>query len=297
VRGHIRTVKPELFSDEALWDMSQETGLPLLQAFVGIWCFADREGRFEWRARALKSLILPYWEGDFARVLDALERGRYVVRYEVDGKAYGYVRSWHKHQRPNHREEASALPEPPVTTPCSPRDDAASTARSPVSGSARGERKGTEGNGTEGSAAPARGERPPPSSPEAVTEIRRVDPRIGSGGVARTVTMPGPEPSESYLAHCVGAGVSPDQARSTWSHYFGAGLPQGGVERLDWWLCQRAKERATSQARASPRANAGPPPPKGKPAAQGIAEWRAQEAELARQADIEMGRVPRGGAG
>ena len=37
MRGHIRTVKPELFSDEALWDLAQETGLPLLQAFVGIW--------------------------------------------------------------------------------------------------------------------------------------------------------------------------------------------------------------------------------------------------------------------
>src|SRR3972149_5885165 len=89
--GRIRTVKPEIFSDEKLWDLSLETGLPLLQAFEGLWCYADREGRFEWRPRALKTLILPYWEGDFVRALEALERGRYVVRYVVDGQVFGYV--------------------------------------------------------------------------------------------------------------------------------------------------------------------------------------------------------------
>jgi hypothetical protein len=53
------------------------------------------------------------------------------------------------------------------------------------------------------------------------------------------------------------AGVGPEQARSTWAHYWGAGLPSGGVERLTPWLVQRAKERATQLARASPRVSAG----------------------------------------
>ena len=236
---------------------------------------------------------MPYWDGDFARVLEALERGRYVVRYEVDGKAYGYVRSWHKHQRPNHREEASALPEPPVATPCPPCDDRAPTGQPPVHDTARGEGNGRERKGTEGSAAPTRGRPPPePSSPEAVTEVRR----IGSGGVARTLSLPSEQPPREYLDDAVMRGISREQAASTWEHYWGAGLPQGGVERLHDWLLKRAKERANAQARASPRSAGGTPPPKGKPAAQAIADWEAQEAELARQADIEMGRVPRGGA-
>jgi DNA-binding transcriptional ArsR family regulator len=71
---------------------------------------------------------------------------------------------------------------------------------------------------------------------------------------SRTHTMPGPEPSETYLADCVMAGVKPDQARSTWAHYFGAGLPLGGVERLEWWLVQRAKERQDQLARAPVKA-------------------------------------------
>jgi hypothetical protein len=52
------------------------------------------------------------------------------------------------------------------------------------------------------------------------------------------------------------AGVSREQARSTWEHYWGAGLPSGGVERLNPWLVKRAKERSTTLARASPTARA-----------------------------------------
>jgi hypothetical protein len=70
----------------------------------------------------------------------------------------------------------------------------------------------------------------------------------GFGGVARTYTMPGEEPPPEYLDEAVMAGVSRVQAISTWKHYFGAGLPERGVERLHAWLCQRAKERAVATA-------------------------------------------------
>lgn len=116
MKGRIRTVKPELFTDERLWDLGEETGLPVLQAFAGLWCFADREGRFEWRPRALKTLILPYWAGDFAAVMDALAKASFLVAYEVDGKAYGCVRNFRKHQLVNQREAKSELPEPPQCT-------------------------------------------------------------------------------------------------------------------------------------------------------------------------------------
>lgn len=156
--GRIRTVKPEIFSDEKLWDLSQETGLPLLQAFEGLWCYSDREGRFEWRPRALKTLILPYWEGDFAEALEALERGRYVVRYLVDGQAFGYVRGFAKHQRVNPREQASILPAPPVLTRANPEQAPVPEPSPPVDYPARGEGKGRElegkGVGTELARAP-----------------------------------------------------------------------------------------------------------------------------------------------
>ena len=110
--GRIRTVKPELFLDEELWELAEETGLPIVQAFVGMFCYADREGRFEWRPRTLKSVILPYWSGDFSRVLDALESRRFLVRYRCGEREYGYVRTFARHQVINNRERPSEIPPP-----------------------------------------------------------------------------------------------------------------------------------------------------------------------------------------
>lgn len=116
MKPRIRSVKPELLQDENLWDLGVETGWPVLQVFVGLWCYADREGRFEWRPRALRPLLLPYWDGGdtaFAALLDALARARFIVRYEVDGKSYGYVRTFLEHQVINAREAQSTIPPPP----------------------------------------------------------------------------------------------------------------------------------------------------------------------------------------
>ncbi len=130
------------------------------------------------------------------------------------------------------------------------------------------ERDGTGTNQGMGPVPPRDGtgtKKGPEAVSEADPESRRADPeRARARGltgafeaVARTFTMPGETPTESYLAACVMAGVKPAQARSTWSHYFGAGLPQGGVERLEAWLVQRAAEKQTAStkapARASPR--------------------------------------------
>ncbi len=115
MRPRIRSVKPDIFHDEQLWALGESTGMPILQGFEGLWCYADREGRFEWRPLALKSLILPYWSGDFAALLDALTGAGMVVKYVIDGRAFGWVRTFHKHQSANAREPASILPPPPDT--------------------------------------------------------------------------------------------------------------------------------------------------------------------------------------
>jgi len=68
--------------------------------------------------------------------------------------------------------------------------------------------------------------------------------------VTRVFSLPNREPTKEYLDEALMRGVSLAQAKSTWEHYFGAGLPERGVERLVDWLCMRAKERANSQAKA-----------------------------------------------
>ncbi|MEY4548967.1 MAG: hypothetical protein RL685_5162 [Pseudomonadota bacterium] len=103
---------------------------------------------------------------------------------------------------------------------------------------------------------PANDAGPSPTVPTAtpnsqVPSITRITP----SGVVRTLTMPSPEPTPSYLAECVIAGVKPEQARSTWTHYWTEGLPERGVERLEGWLVKQAKERQQRHTKVEPRAS------------------------------------------
>ena len=149
--SRIRTVKPELFQHDGLFDAEVAAGLPLRLAFVGLFTQCDRSGRFKWRPRFLKLQVMPYDAVDFGSVLDALHAGGWLVRYGVDG-AFGSIPTWNDHQRPNGREADSVLPSPedaPETVAITsdstrqPRVDHASSTRH---GSARGEGEG-EGEG------------------------------------------------------------------------------------------------------------------------------------------------------
>lgn len=148
--ARIRTIKPEFFLHEELYDSEAATGLPLRLAFAGLWTQADREGRFVWRPRKLKTQILPYDDIDFDLVLDALHRFGFIAKYTVDGEAFGYIPSWSNHQTVNVREPESKIP--------APQDDMPSTIPVPYRNIpaqdenifARVEGKGREGKGKEG---------------------------------------------------------------------------------------------------------------------------------------------------
>jgi hypothetical protein len=110
----IRTVKPDLFGHDDLYDAEKRSGLPLRLAFIGLFTVADREGRFKWRPREMKRHVLPYDDLDFKDVLTALYEARFIGRYEVDGALYGFIPTWALHQTINTREAQSALPPPPA---------------------------------------------------------------------------------------------------------------------------------------------------------------------------------------
>jgi hypothetical protein len=113
--GRIRTIKPEFFTHEELFDLEEKEGLPVRLAFIGLWTICDREGRFKWRPRSIKAQILPYDNVDFSRVLDALATRGFVVRYASEGVEYGYVPGFSRHQVVNFKEAQSTLPEPSET--------------------------------------------------------------------------------------------------------------------------------------------------------------------------------------
>lgn len=149
--ARIRTIKPEFFRHADLFDAEQESGLPLRLAFAGLWTACDREGRFEWKPRQLKLDCLPYDNVDFSRVLDALATRGFVLKYEAEGNAFGFVPSFTKHQIINNREKDSLIPPPnqgadfsTESTPAARVADACPTPHGKVSVEGERERKGKE---------------------------------------------------------------------------------------------------------------------------------------------------------
>lgn len=109
--ARIRTVKPDFFLHEGLYDLEQETGWPMRIAYQGLWCQADREGRFPWQPRKLKSQVCPYDELDFSRVLDALATRGFLVKYACRGQLFGAIPTFKTHQVINNKERDSVLPD------------------------------------------------------------------------------------------------------------------------------------------------------------------------------------------
>jgi hypothetical protein len=144
----IRTVKPEFFLHDGLFDLEHETGLPIRVAFIGLWCAADREGRFRWEPRRLGALILPYDGVDFSRVLDALVTRGFLVRYTSQGHDFGCIPTFSRHQIVNNRETPSSIPTPPdqneiaVLTRATRVPDACPTRHDLDKGEREGEREG-----------------------------------------------------------------------------------------------------------------------------------------------------------
>lgn len=145
--GRIRTIKPGFYKHEDLYEAEKASGLPLRVAFSGLWTVCDRDGRFAWKPRTLKTDVMPYDELDFSDVLEALVKFGFVEKYTAAGREYGQVPTFGEHQVINPREAKSVIP-------C--RD--ASPRVNPVTNPARGEGKGRElegkGVGTELARAP-----------------------------------------------------------------------------------------------------------------------------------------------
>jgi len=144
----IRTVKPEFFMHAELSDIERISNVPIRLAFIGLWCACDREGRFKWDARRLGVQILPYDNIDFEIILDILHENSFIEKYEVDGKTYGCVPSFHRHQVINNREQESYLPpyhQPDLFSTDLTRDNTGETTRADACSGEGREKEGKEG--------------------------------------------------------------------------------------------------------------------------------------------------------
>lgn len=110
--ARIRTIKPGFFRHEDLFEAEKSSGFPLRLVFAGLWTVADREGRFEWKPRAIKLDVLPYDDIDFTAALEALATHGFIVKYTAGGRTFAHIPSWGKHQQVNVREAKSEIPSP-----------------------------------------------------------------------------------------------------------------------------------------------------------------------------------------
>jgi hypothetical protein len=100
IMARIRSVKPEFFKHHDLFLAEKESKMPLRLGFQGLWVVADKEGRFRWQPHQLKLDILPYDELDFEKVLNELQKRKFIGKYKAsDGKHYGIIPSFKEHQR------------------------------------------------------------------------------------------------------------------------------------------------------------------------------------------------------
>lgn len=111
-----RWLKPFYFKLEVLADAEVYYKLPLRYALLGLMTCCDREGRFAWRPRELKTSILPYDNIDFSRVLDALRDAGFIKQYWQKDKTYqgaytyGCIVGWRHYQTIDYRESCSRIP-------------------------------------------------------------------------------------------------------------------------------------------------------------------------------------------
>lgn len=147
--ARIRTIKPEFFRHEGLQDLEAASpGKYVMLVFAGLWGQCDKNGRFEWKPRTLKLDILPFLEFDMGETLALLWEAGFVRKYEIDGKEYGEIDSFEKHQRISGKE-AQESGKHPAPIEYTQRSTGEAPGKQPESQEGKGKGKEEEGKGKE----------------------------------------------------------------------------------------------------------------------------------------------------
>lgn len=107
--ARIRTIKPEFWRDEDLSTISAEAAL----LAIGLLNHADDEGYFNANAKLIESDVFPLRElsGTTTELLNELHRIGYVTMFHgTDGKRYGHIVNFEKHQVINKKNPSKIKP-------------------------------------------------------------------------------------------------------------------------------------------------------------------------------------------
>ncbi|MGE0718530.1 MAG: hypothetical protein AB7P02_23990 [Alphaproteobacteria bacterium] len=149
--GRIRSVHPGLYTDEAIASCSPTAGF----FFIGLGTEADDFGVFEWKPVRLKMRLMPAHNVDCVELLADLEEQNLICRFEHEGRTYGAIRNFCRHQRPKRVMPGLITPLPPDV---SQYVDLSS--RTPRTGAVKGDEE-EDGDGDQQPPDPPMGDGPP----------------------------------------------------------------------------------------------------------------------------------------
>lgn len=109
--ARIRTIKPSFFTSLTITELPLSARL----TFIGLWTYADDEGRGVDDPRLVKAEVWPLDDDMTARKIDRdlarLAADGLIIRYQVGGRRFLQITNWGEHQRVN-RPTPSKHPAP-----------------------------------------------------------------------------------------------------------------------------------------------------------------------------------------
>ena len=106
--ARIRTIKPDFWTDEKVVEISAFARL----LFIGLWNFADDDGRMQYSPKKIKMQIFPADSLDISELFGEIRGSSLIDVYVVDNIEYLEIRNFSKHQKIDKRT-ASKLPQNP----------------------------------------------------------------------------------------------------------------------------------------------------------------------------------------
>lgn len=179
--ARIRTIKPEFWTDERVVELDFWVRL----LFIGLWNFADDEGRMVCSEKRIKMQIFPGDSPNIRGGLDELTRAGLIQVYVVDEVEYLSIPTFLKHQRVDHPSK-SKLPPPPKK-----KESDSQNVRGTLA---------PEGNGREGN-------KPQESTPAVVTETTAA-PLPAAGVAAADAAVPPPNPAVAAAVDALRVGLA-----------------------------------------------------------------------------------------
>lgn len=104
--ARIRSIHPGFYTDEDVVSV----GVPARLMLIGLGVEADDKGVFPWKPTTIKMRLFPADTIDIAPLLEELSQANLVKKYEVDGRFYGAIRNFRKHQRPKSPNDIHPMP-------------------------------------------------------------------------------------------------------------------------------------------------------------------------------------------